>query len=387
MTAPTIVARGHRPGAEPTGDARPRRHRGVLALALGLLVLAVVVSVLTARSTSDVPLAPDNPDPDGARALAQVLREQGVSVTYVRTTAAALAEAGAGTTLLVLSPETLRTEQREALAGVAADVVLADVGWGDLAPLTSRVRVDEHAVRESRPAGCDDPHAQAAGEVTSGGPVLSGTDAVLCFAGPEGAGYAAWTEGDRQWRAIADGWVLSNDGIATEGNAALVLRTLGAHDRLVWYLPSEDDPYGTGTGGGTDPFPLPGPALLLLALVGLVVVLWQGRRLGPVVVERLPVVVRASETTRGRGRLYRRAGAHAHAAAALRAGLVARLAGRVGLPSHAPPHQVVETLARASGRSEGAVHDVLYGPPPTDDAGLIALTQALDTLDREVQRG
>src|SRR5690606_18682079 len=249
VTAPTIVARGHRPGAEPTDDARPRRHRGVLALALGLLVLAVVVSVLTARSTSDVPLAPDNPDPDGARALAQVLREQGVSVTYVRTTAAALAEAGAGTTLLVLSPETLRTEQREALAGVAADVVLADVGWGDLAPLTSRVRVDGHAVRESRPAGCDDPHAQAAGEVTSGGPVLSGTDAVLCFAGPEGAGYAAWTEGDRQWRAIADGWVLSNDGIATAGNAARVLRTLGAPDRLVWYLPNACDPYRTGPGG------------------------------------------------------------------------------------------------------------------------------------------
>ena len=71
---------------------------------------------------------------------------------------------------------------------------------------------------------------------------------------------------------------------------------------------------------------------------------------------------------------------------ALRAGFVARVAGRVGLPSHAGPDEVVETLARASGRQPDAIADVLYGPPPTDDESLSALTHALDTLESEVQR-
>ena len=47
--------------------------------------------------------------------------------------------------------------------------------------------------------------------------------------------------------------------------------------------------------------------------------LWRGRRFGPLAVEPLPVVVRASEATRGRARLYRRARAYGRATAALRA--------------------------------------------------------------------
>ena len=42
-----------------------------------------------------------------------------------------------------------------------------------------------------------------------------------------------------------------------------------------------------------------------LWLVVVLVALWKGRRLGPLVAEQLPVVVRASETVEGRGRLYR----------------------------------------------------------------------------------
>lgn len=42
-----------------------------------------------------------------------------------------------------------------------------------------------------------------------------------------------------------------------------------------------------------------------LWLVVLLVALWKGRRIGPLVAEELPVVIRASETVEGRGRLYR----------------------------------------------------------------------------------
>ena len=55
--------------------------------------------------------------------------------------------------------------------------------------------------------------------------------------------------------------------------------------------------------------------------------LWRGRRLGPLVVEPLPVVVKAVESTQGRGRLYRRVRDRAHAA-----GILPRPPPRAGSP-------------------------------------------------------
>ncbi len=49
-----------------------------------------------------------------------------------------------------------------------------------------------------------------------------------------------------------------------------------------------------------------GPTLALLTVVLLGVMLWRGRRLGRLVSEPLPAVVRAAETTESRGRLYRK---------------------------------------------------------------------------------
>lgn len=385
MSAPTIVARGHAAGRKPPQQAPAGRRRRTLVAAgiIGLLLLAVVVAALTRTSTSETALAPDNPAPHGARAAAQVLAEHGVDVTFVTTTAAAVAEAEAGSTLLVIQPDRLRPVQQEAIAAVGADVVLAALGSGGLEDLTERVEVLTYTPRTTHRVDCGDEHARAAGSITAGGAVLIG-DVDGCFQADGGALYATWTEAGRSWHVLSDGWMLSNAGLAEAGNAALVFRTLGAHERLVWYVPDPND--GFGTESPLSQFPLPGPVIVQLFLVGVVLVLWRGRRLGPVVIEPLPVAVKATETTRGRARLYRRAGAHAHAASALRAGFVARVAGRIGLPSHAGPDQVIESLARASGRPPQAISDVLYGPPPTDDAGLTALTQALDTLESEVQR-
>ncbi len=67
------------------------------------------------------------------------------------------------------------------------------------------------------------------------------------------------------------------------------------------------------------------------AFLGLVVVgIWRGRRLGPILVEPLPVAVRAAETVEGHGRLYHRLGARDRAAEALRSGTRARLGRAYG---------------------------------------------------------
>jgi hypothetical protein len=127
--------------------------------------------------------------------------------------------------------------------------------------------------------------------------------------------------------------------------------------------------------------------LLQLLFAGLLVALWRGRRLGPPVVEPLPVVVRAAEAVEGRSRLYRRAQARDRAAEALRSGALARMVPRLGIDSPAggepPSDAVVAAVAARSGRPDAAVHATLFGPPPTDDAGLVALADSLDSIVRE----
>ena len=65
----------------------------------------------------------------------------------------------------------------------------------------------------------------------------------------------------------------------------------------------------------------------------LVVGVWRGRRLGPIMTEPLPVTVRAAETVEGHGRLYHRLNARDRAANALRAGSSAGSAGRTATPT------------------------------------------------------
>jgi hypothetical protein len=126
---------------------------------------------------------------------------------------------------------------------------------------------------------------------------------------------------------------------------------------------------------------------LIQLVIGIALLaLWQARRLGPVVAEPLPVVVRAAETVEGRARLYRRANARDRAADTLRDAALARLVPMVGLPRGAEPAAVVSAVAARSGWPATEVSALLYGPAPGDDAALVRFADNLDRLEREVRR-
>jgi hypothetical protein len=112
--------------------------------------------------------------------------------------------------------------------------------------------------------------------------------------------------------------------------------------------------------------------------------LWRMRRFGPLVFEPLPVVVRASETAEGHGRLYRSRRARDRAAAALRAAAAARLTTRTGLPQATSPEVICQELARRTGRGAGEIRAMLFGPVPGDDAALMKLATDLDDLEGQV---
>ena len=180
--------------------------------------------------------------------------------------------------------------------------------------------------------------------------------------------------------------ILYNERLDELGNASLALQLLGTREHLTWFLPPAA---GEPAGEQESFFGLIDPgwrwaALQLAIALGLTVV-WRARRLGPVVTERLPVTVRAAETTEGHARLYHQSGARDRAAEALRAACRVRLARATGLPpaaAHADGALPAAVAARSGGVSAVAVRDLLFGPAPPDDDALVRLADDLDALER-----
>ena len=107
----------------------------------------------------------------------------------------------------------------------------------------------------------------------------------------------------------------------------------------------------------------------MTAIAVLALLVWRSRRLGALASEPLPVVVKAIETTRSRGRLYRKAGDRDHAAGALRAAARVRAAERLGLGTSRTPQPWCATWPGTPGarstRSRHSSGRALRSPPPT----------------------
>ena len=361
----------------------PARHRTtVLIVAVGLMA-AVVAAFLGRNSpTYAAPLDPRNPDGNGAQALARVLDQQGVDVEIVRS-ADALdhSTADASTTIVVTSTGNLgltTTARLRRHQGNADLVVVAPgpqlvrelglgsfprtVGPGDAiaagCPAYDGLSLRVHAAVTYDAPGCFR---------TGGGALLAEPRAGLTLLGASGT--------------------LTNDQILEGDNAAVALRLLGARQHLVWYVPDLADLGGADSVSAASLLPdWLRPALWVLALAGVALIVWRARRLGPLAREPLPVEVKAVETTRNLGRLYRRSGDRGHAAESLRSAARARLAERLRLPRRTDPARLATDVAARTGRPQAEV-EALLGPatdPPADDRALAALAQQLIELDREV---
>ena len=165
------------------------------------------------------------------------------------------------------------------------------------------------------------------------------------------------------------------------------MRTLGHSSRLVWYVPDLRDAPLSAQDQPEQFFPdWLGPMVLLGGFAVLAVMFWRGRRLGRLVTEPLPVVIRAVETTESRGRLYRKARDSTRASAVLRDATRRRLTAYLGLPYASHPDAVVTAMAEASGRSPDQVRWLLYGPPPSNDSDLLGLAVQLSALEKETRR-
>ena len=356
-----------------------------------LLVAVIAVLVTGSGGTSGPRLGADNPAPVGGMAVVEVLRQQGVTVVPVDTLeAAGDATAAAVDATLFVSDESgyLSTDQLGRLGDLASRTVVVDPDFRVLQTLAPEVGFGGVSTADALNAECTVPAAERAETISPGGKTLSlppGTPGYTgCFPGENDTfSVIERVTDDRTVTLVADTAVFANDEIATYGNAALALNLLGATDTLVWYLPTLADVPVTGPPslGALTPGWVT-PVLLLLVGVTITAMVWRGRRFGPLVAENLPVVVRASETMEGRARLYARSNARLRAVDAIRIGAVARMAQAAGLPRTAPLDHVIRTVAALTGRPPERVHAVLVGEVPGSDAAMMALSDAIDELER-----
>lgn len=386
----------------------------------GLWLLAVLVGVgaLAAIAIATTPpgdaMDPEGVGPGGGAALVAVLEQNGVDVvvaTSIDDVTTALRANDHDTSVVVANTNNL---------GTAAATTLRQESLGTdrivmLSPSTAQLRA-LRADATGLPVGaaiqvdsrCDigtvDEGDSLIGIDSRYEPGKGTTDAKACFPltlqtedggdegeGNHGAGLVELpsTSAHPAITIVGTTTGFTNRVITDEDNAAIALRLLGGSPRLVWYQPSIADIANSDSSDLQDQSLLPAwlaPALALIGSSLVVLALVRGRRLGRLVREPLPVVVRAVETTESRARLYRRAQDRPRAASVLRRATLDRLRSRLGLRRGDSLDVVVRSISAATGRPVSEVLDLVAGPHPTDDAALVRLAQDLSDLEEKAHR-
>lgn len=368
---------------------RSRRWRSWRWIALGLAVI-VAVAMLSTYLIAPRPggrLDPAATGPDGAHALVTLLRDRDVEVVVAATVADV--ERAARPDTLVLVAETARIADGsllQRLARIPGDRLLVQPTPRARAALAPGIRTGGPGAFTHEP-DCDLREADRAGTVDLQAPQTyvapDEQSARSCYHGA----LVRYRADGRVITVVGSASFMTNSGLLVEGNASLAMNLAGARPRLVWYAPQRIEGQRSSTATLSDLVPPSVRWLVVqLCLAVALAALWKARRIGPLVTEQLPVVVRASETVEGLGRLYRSRRARDRASQALRAALLQRLTPRLGLSVAAPPPAVVAAIAWRIGAPPQWLSHLLFGPPPSSDTELLQLARALDDIERQVMR-
>jgi hypothetical protein len=354
---------------------------GILFLVLLLVLLVIIIG--TPRRTGR--LEPEATGKQGSRAIAELLRARDTEVRRSTTV-----PTGASGTLVIARADLLSpTALSQLVEGTAAPHVVL-IGANGVTALGVEVVTGSGQPVRARQPGCELTVASVAGVAHLGGETYSAAtpDVDTCYAAGGRPSMLQIRRDVRTVTLLGSGDALTNERLDQEGNAALALGLLSEHPTVDWVVHSpavaaDDDDAKTLDELVPDQV---GYLQLQLVIAAVAAALWRGRRLGPIVREQLPVVVRAAEAVEGRARLYGAGRARGRAADALRSGARHRLAAALSLAPDAGPDETVSAVGARSRRDAAVVAELLYGPAPSDDESLVRLASELDSLDSEVRR-
>jgi hypothetical protein len=374
-----------------------RRWRVPALLAAAVVAAGAVVALLQPAPASGS-LDPDGTGSAGGRALADLLTARGQRV--VRVSVPPAAAAAPGSVELITGAGSLTAAQLAQAGRFEGSILLVASGDVDNSTLSAgddvpaALRAIAPAVQSAgyepetvaRPA-CTAQAAVDAGDAYFYGALLrsSAPGAQSCYPGRHsGYALASYREGARTITVLGSSAPLTNGYLAAAGDAALCLNLLRSAREVIWVVPSPAARAAAAASGQRSFFSLvPWPVYLIaiqLCIAALLAAAWRARRLGPLVAERLPVTVRASETVEGHGRLYQARRARDRAAGELRTAASARIARRAGATL------TDAAIATRAGLPSAEVAAMLHGPPPATDQALVTLAAELDTLEGKLRQ-
>lgn len=364
---------------------RNRTARWLMALGAVLTLITVTVSVFVGTAGAQRADDPRSHTSTGAAALAQLLSDEGVQISATERVDEAARLTNASTTMVVANADRLsRSQARQLMDATPGRLVLIRANTPALQAFDLPVSAQSPAEDVLAPR-CADPGAQRAGGISIADLRASyratGAAELACY--PSGSGYAHLRVRTATGSVDLVAGGLANRTLPEAGNASFAMTLLGSQPKIVWLMPARQ----TDVGSGDSPTLLPPwwELAVVQALLAVVVLgVWRGPRLGPIMTEALPVTVRASETVEGHGRLYYKLGARDHAAEVLRLGARDRL--RQAFGQDHDPGGLSAVLAARTGRDERSIRSLLFCPAPETDAELTALAQHLDQLEQEARR-
>jgi hypothetical protein len=381
-------------GAGPRSTVR--RALPWVAVVLGL---ALVVAVAGRGAEEGNPLDPASAGPLGTKGLVEVLRGLGGRVTV------SAGRPGAGTDTALLLSDDLTPERRHNLldwVGRGGTLVVADpssgvtpveqVGSTRFGLLDAEIqrRCDVPALRDAgrvaAPGGVvfEIPQGQGAPENQPGGPPVGTTRA--CFPRNDGAWLLVQPLGGGTVVRLGGASALVNQELGKADNAVLLASLLVPAEGTAVQVLQPPLPGGGTAGLGDLIAPRVRLALWQLVVAFVLLALWRARRLGRPVAEPQPVQLPGAELVVAVGNLLQRAKGRGQAAGLLTDDLRRSLAERLGLPPATPADQVADTVAERTGIPRERVLRTLTRTTPGDEAELVALSQAVDTIRREVTR-
>lgn len=388
-----------KPDTLPAEDSPPARRgrKKVISLIVVILVIASLLlglMQLSANSSRGGPTDPRNTSGQGTSALAELLRQEGIRITVVDSSEAPTVEPGS---TVVLSGGFISTAGVKEIVRQRPERVVV-MGYSPRQLRRAGIYVTTGttgslAVEESH---CNHPAAEGIGNVTFSsvtGYVLdkseTSSDVTHCYGSSlTGYGFVEYVVDGVPISLVAGGWDNSSlsslsDGV-TRGNAAWGMRVLGRNKNLIWWMPQRTAP--TTAREPRTEIPLIPPNISIAAGIAVVllgaVAVWRGRRFGPVLEEPLPVVVQASETVEGRGRLYHSIHAYDTAGLHLRQGTITRLSRRFGTTD---PERLITIVADTTSVSATVAHQALVGELPHTEDELIVLKQTLSWIEQEAR--
>ena len=425
MTETATVTPSHKQAtAEPLRHTRLRVVR--LLLPIGVAVLLLVFTTVAAlieapRPSSETFLSPKGNDDHGGSSLQERLSDEGVDVERFTNAQDAFVRASEGNaTLFLPATKFLNYEDMRTLGSLATAsdlrvvavqphrAFLADIG---LREDGNRIATKTLAPTAGTGADCELSDARDAGPAT----ILRTRYLSLeedswnaCYDG----GLMGFDGVNISYFVAGAPDIFSNEHIDEAGNARLATGLLSEHDTVIWLDQHEETPRAAASGPpeptasgdqSTSQRPIqypeagePAPiysalptwfwAVLIGALiVGVMVALSKGRRLGAPITEPLPVTAPAAEKVYGRARLYRRAHAYTQSLRALRAGALRRIRPPLRLSSQATQPEIVAAVEQRIGWPQPDIESILYSRIASNEQELLELAHSIDALVAAVE--